>query len=134
MLVTLYPAGGLRSIRLPQNVFPECEYYKVLDMVAGVIGPGVIQSTRRRKGSKTAITQRVPKTLKSIWAQPARLAFVLVLAAIDARKVSKVVPILAPRVMAAAMPKVAFELGHLTQQVPLSDMADTISRLGKQYS
>jgi len=32
------------------------------------------------------------------------------------------------------MPKVAFELGHLTQQVSLGDMADTISRLGKQYS
>jgi two-component system, chemotaxis family, protein-glutamate methylesterase/glutaminase len=32
------------------------------------------------------------------------------------------------------MPKVAFELGHLTQQVSLNDMADTISRLGKQYS
>lgn len=32
MLVTLYPAGGLRSIRLPRNVLPECEYYKILEM------------------------------------------------------------------------------------------------------
>jgi hypothetical protein len=32
VLVTLYPAGGLRSIRLPQNVFPEYEYYKILEM------------------------------------------------------------------------------------------------------
>jgi hypothetical protein len=32
VLVTLYPAGGLRSIRLPQKVFPEYEYYKMLDM------------------------------------------------------------------------------------------------------
>lgn len=31
------------------------------------------------------------------------------------------------------MPKVAFELGHVTQQVSLADMAGTISRLGKQY-
>jgi two-component system, chemotaxis family, protein-glutamate methylesterase/glutaminase len=31
------------------------------------------------------------------------------------------------------MPKVAFELGHVTQQVPLMDMAATISRLAKQY-
>ncbi len=32
------------------------------------------------------------------------------------------------------MPKVAFELGHVTQQVSLSDMAATISKLAKQYS
>jgi len=32
------------------------------------------------------------------------------------------------------MPKVAFELGHVTQQVSLSDMAATISRLAKQYA
>ncbi|HET7838936.1 MAG TPA: chemotaxis response regulator protein-glutamate methylesterase [Rectinemataceae bacterium] len=31
------------------------------------------------------------------------------------------------------MPKVAFELGHVTQQVSLSEMADTISRLARQY-
>jgi two-component system, chemotaxis family, protein-glutamate methylesterase/glutaminase len=31
------------------------------------------------------------------------------------------------------MPKVAFELGHVTQQVSLADMASTISRLAKQY-
>ena len=31
------------------------------------------------------------------------------------------------------MPKVAFELGHVSQQVSLSDMAATISRLAKQY-
>jgi two-component system, chemotaxis family, protein-glutamate methylesterase/glutaminase len=31
------------------------------------------------------------------------------------------------------MPKVAFELGHVTQQVSLPDMASTISRLAKQY-
>jgi two-component system chemotaxis response regulator CheB len=31
------------------------------------------------------------------------------------------------------MPKVAYELGHVTQQVPLADMAATISRLAKQY-
>jgi two-component system, chemotaxis family, protein-glutamate methylesterase/glutaminase len=31
------------------------------------------------------------------------------------------------------MPKVAFELGHVTQQVSLDDMAATISRLAKQY-
>jgi chemotaxis response regulator CheB len=31
------------------------------------------------------------------------------------------------------MPKVAFELGHVAQQVALSDMAATISRLAKQY-
>ena len=31
------------------------------------------------------------------------------------------------------MPKAAFELGHVTQQVSLSDMAATISKLGKQY-
>jgi two-component system, chemotaxis family, protein-glutamate methylesterase/glutaminase len=31
------------------------------------------------------------------------------------------------------MPKVAFELGHVTQQVSLTDMAETISRLAKQY-
>jgi len=31
------------------------------------------------------------------------------------------------------MPKVAFELGHVTQQVPLAEMAETISRLAKQY-
>jgi two-component system chemotaxis response regulator CheB len=31
------------------------------------------------------------------------------------------------------MPKVAFELGHVSQQVPLGDMAETISRLAKQY-
>jgi Chemotaxis response regulator containing a CheY-like receiver domain and a methylesterase domain len=31
------------------------------------------------------------------------------------------------------MPKVAYELGHLTQQVGLADMASTISRLAKQY-
>jgi two-component system, chemotaxis family, protein-glutamate methylesterase/glutaminase len=31
------------------------------------------------------------------------------------------------------MPKVAFELGHVGQQVPLSEMAETISRLAKQY-
>ena len=30
------------------------------------------------------------------------------------------------------MPKVAFELGHVTQQVGLEDMAATISRLAKQ--
>ncbi len=32
------------------------------------------------------------------------------------------------------MPKVAFELGNITQQVPLADMADTISRLGKEHA
>jgi two-component system chemotaxis response regulator CheB len=31
------------------------------------------------------------------------------------------------------MPKVAFELGHVTQQVSLNEMAATISRLAKQY-
>jgi two-component system, chemotaxis family, protein-glutamate methylesterase/glutaminase len=31
------------------------------------------------------------------------------------------------------MPKVAFELGHVSQQVSLADMAATISRLAKQY-
>jgi two-component system chemotaxis response regulator CheB len=31
------------------------------------------------------------------------------------------------------MPKVAFELGHVGQQVPLSEMAATISRLARQY-
>lgn len=31
------------------------------------------------------------------------------------------------------MPKVAFELGHLTRQVSLAEMADTISMLAKQY-
>jgi two-component system, chemotaxis family, protein-glutamate methylesterase/glutaminase len=31
------------------------------------------------------------------------------------------------------MPKVAHELGHVTQQVALSDMAATISRLARQY-
>ena len=31
------------------------------------------------------------------------------------------------------MPKVAFELGHVSQQVSLGDMAATISRLAKQY-
>ncbi len=31
------------------------------------------------------------------------------------------------------MPKVAFELGHVSQQVGLTDMASTISRLAKQY-
>jgi two-component system chemotaxis response regulator CheB len=31
------------------------------------------------------------------------------------------------------MPKVAFELGHVGQQVPLSEMASVISRLAKQY-
>jgi two-component system chemotaxis response regulator CheB len=31
------------------------------------------------------------------------------------------------------MPKVAFELGHVGQQVGLTDMAATISRLAKQY-
>jgi len=31
------------------------------------------------------------------------------------------------------MPKVAFELGHVTQQVSLLDMAEVISRLAKQY-
>jgi two-component system chemotaxis response regulator CheB len=31
------------------------------------------------------------------------------------------------------MPKVAFELGHVTQQVGLGEMASTISRLAKQY-
>jgi len=31
------------------------------------------------------------------------------------------------------MPKVAFELGHVSQQVSLADMAVTISRLAKQY-
>jgi two-component system chemotaxis response regulator CheB len=31
------------------------------------------------------------------------------------------------------MPKVAFELGHVTQQVSLEEMAATISRLAKQY-
>ena len=31
------------------------------------------------------------------------------------------------------MPKVAFELGHVTQQVSLPDMAEVISRLAKQY-
>ena len=31
------------------------------------------------------------------------------------------------------MPKVAFELGHVGQQIGLADMAATISRLGKQY-
>lgn len=31
------------------------------------------------------------------------------------------------------MPKVAYELGHVGQQVALSDMAATISRLAKQY-
>jgi two-component system chemotaxis response regulator CheB len=32
------------------------------------------------------------------------------------------------------MPKVAFELGHVTQQVSLSDMAATITRLARQHS
>jgi two-component system, chemotaxis family, protein-glutamate methylesterase/glutaminase len=32
------------------------------------------------------------------------------------------------------MPKVAFELGHVRQQVSLSDMAATISKLAKQYA
>lgn len=32
------------------------------------------------------------------------------------------------------MPKVAFELGNITQQVPLADMADTISRLAKEHA
>lgn len=31
------------------------------------------------------------------------------------------------------MPKVAYELGHVSQQVSLADMAATISRLAKQY-
>jgi chemotaxis response regulator CheB len=31
------------------------------------------------------------------------------------------------------MPKVAFEMGHVGQQVGLADMAATISRLAKQY-
>jgi two-component system, chemotaxis family, protein-glutamate methylesterase/glutaminase len=31
------------------------------------------------------------------------------------------------------MPKVAFELGHLTRQVSLAEMAETISKLAKQY-
>ena len=31
------------------------------------------------------------------------------------------------------MPKVAYELGHVSQQVTLADMAATISRLAKQY-
>lgn len=31
------------------------------------------------------------------------------------------------------MPKAAFELGHVTEQVSLSEMAAAISRLGKQY-
>jgi two-component system chemotaxis response regulator CheB len=31
------------------------------------------------------------------------------------------------------MPKVAFELGHVGQQVPLGEMASVISRLAKQY-
>jgi two-component system chemotaxis response regulator CheB len=31
------------------------------------------------------------------------------------------------------MPKVAFELGHVSQQVALGDMAAVISRLAKQY-
>jgi two-component system chemotaxis response regulator CheB len=31
------------------------------------------------------------------------------------------------------MPKVAFELGHVGQQVPLAEMAETISRLAKQH-
>ncbi|MBL8967620.1 MAG: chemotaxis response regulator protein-glutamate methylesterase [Spirochaetaceae bacterium] len=31
------------------------------------------------------------------------------------------------------MPKAAFELGHVTQQVPLAEMAATLSRLGKQH-
>ncbi len=31
------------------------------------------------------------------------------------------------------MPKAAFELGHVTMQVPLAEMAATLSRLGKQH-
>lgn len=31
------------------------------------------------------------------------------------------------------MPKAAFEMGHVTQQVSLAEMAATISKLGKQY-
>ncbi len=38
-----------------------------------------------------------------------------------------------PSSVVYGMPKVAFELGHVTQQVSLAEMADTISRLAKQY-
>jgi two-component system chemotaxis response regulator CheB len=31
------------------------------------------------------------------------------------------------------MPKAAFEMGHLTQQVGLAEMAGTISKLAKHY-
>ncbi len=54
---------------------------------------------------KIIITQTVPRTLNKICAQAARLAFVLAPAEIDARKASMVVPILAPKVRAAASSK-----------------------------
>jgi len=74
-------------------------------MLFGSIGLGTTQSTRLIKGLNRITTQTVPSTLKRICAHAARLAFVLVPVEIEARNASKVVPILAPKVSAAAMLK-----------------------------
>ncbi len=68
-----------------------------------VIGPGVTKSTNAMKGLRTTATQRVPTMLNRMCAHAALFAFVF--APSETRNESKVVPMFAPRVIAAAISK-----------------------------